>query len=148
MALLKHLSTQTSIGAVEAFFSAYRNHDIDGMLRNCNLNGQTNLVPLGDRGQGTIKEVGGKLWSELINAFPDLSNEVTSIFADLDGHVSAEAIVGGTQQKDFDVVKNQGLHFQIEQSFIFQVGADGLIQKIDCYWDNATIYGQLGRTNL
>ena len=149
MALVsKHLSMQTSIGAVEAFFEAFRRHDIKGMLTHCNPNGQVSIAPMGDDGKGQIKTVGQKFWSELTEAFPNLSNEITTVFADLDGHVCAEVVVAGTQQEDFGTIKNQGLHFQLDQSFVFDVGFDGLIQKIDCYWDNATFYQQLRKRHL
>ncbi len=146
--LSKHVSSQTSVGAVEGFFDAYRRRNVDDMLRYCNPKGRIQMVPLVGEGEGEIQTAGRKMWTNLIDAFPDLSNEVKSIFSDLDGHVCAEIMLSGTQSKDFGGVKNQGNYTMLSCAFIFEVGEDGRIQKIAAYWDNATEYRQLGRKEL
>jgi len=84
----------------------------------------------------------------MIDAFPDLTNSVDFIFSDLDGHVFAEVPISGTQNKDFGGIKNQGRCYEVSHAFLFQVGEDGRIQKISDYWDNITVYKQLGRKEL
>ena len=146
--LSRRVSSQTSIGAVEGFFDAFRRHNVKDMMRYCNPKGRCHLVPLAGEGEGEIQTVGRKLWCNMIESFPDLSNSVDFIFSDLDGHVSAEVTIKGTQSKDFDGIKNQGRCHGISHAFIFEVGEDGRIQKISDYWDNVSEYRQLGCKEL
>jgi len=146
--LSRHVSSQTSIGAVEGFFDAFRRRSVDDMMGYCNPKGFVQILALGREGEGEIQTAGRKLWGNMIVAFPDLSNSVDFIFSDLDGHVCAEVAISGTQSKDFDGIKNQGRCYGIPHAFIFEVGEDGRIQRISDYWDNATLYKQLGRKEL
>ncbi|MGO8807655.1 MAG: nuclear transport factor 2 family protein [Candidatus Bathyarchaeia archaeon] len=146
--LSRHVSGQTSVGAVEGFFDALRRHNIDDMMRYCNPKGRIRMVPLGREGEGEIQTVGRKLWGNMIDAFPNLTNSVDFIFSDLDGHVCAEVMISGTQSKDFWGIKNVGLSSEISHAFLFEVGEDGRIQKISDYWDRATEYRKLGSREL
>lgn len=128
---LKHVSIQTSIGTVEGFFDAYRRLDIDEMMRYCNPKGRIRIVPLREEGEGEIQTAGRKLWSGMMERFPDLTNTVDFVFSDLDGHVCAEVVMSGAKCKD-------GEHFEVSHAFIFEVSEDGRIQKIRDYWDNST----------
>ena len=46
-------------------------------------------------GEGKVRTVGKVIWTALIDAFPDLANAVTSLRADADGNVAAEAASAG-----------------------------------------------------
>ena len=110
------------------------------MIRYCNPVGQVRMVPLGSQGQGPIGTLGRRFWQGLTDAIPDLTNEITLIFADLDGHVCAEVVMRGTRQRDFDNIQDLASRYLVDYSFVFDVGSDGLIQKVDCYWDNSNLH--------
>jgi hypothetical protein len=74
------------------------------------------MVPLGREGEGEIQTAGRKLWGNMIDAFPNLTNSVDFIFSDLDGHVCAEVTIAGTQSKDFWGIKNLGMSTEISHA--------------------------------
>jgi hypothetical protein len=122
---LRHVSSQTSIGAVEGFFDAYRKRNLGDMMRYCNPKGQIRLVSLGREGE--IQFTGKEVWRTLMEKYPDLTNTVGFIFSDLDGHVSAEVVFSGTS---LGKSKQTWSH-----AVIFEVSDDGRIQKIRDYGD-------------
>src|SRR6201996_9704961 len=94
--------------AVRAFFAAYRAHDVERMVDRCTEGAGFRYVPFEVwsrqrvlHGDGKVCTVGKMIWTTLIEAFPDLTNVVTSLRADRDGHVAAEVGVSGTEARDF-----------------------------------------------
>jgi len=137
--------------AVRAFFDAYRAHDVERMVDLCADNAGFRYVPFevwGRQrvlyGEGKVCTVGKVIWTTLIDAFPDLTNAVTSLSADGDGNVAAEVGIGGTQAKDFGIIACTGGHYQVPHLFLFHVTGDGLIDDIVAYWDNVGWKKQLG----
>lgn len=137
--------------AVRAFFAAYRAHDVEGMVDLCAEAAGFRYVPFevwGRQrvlyGEGKVRTVGKVIWTALIDAFPDLANAVTSVRADPDGNVAAEAGIGGTQAKDFGIIACAGRHYELPHLFLFHVTGDGLIDDIVAYWDEAGWKKQLG----
>ena len=59
-------------------------------------------------GEGTVGTVGKVIWTTLIDAFPDLTNAVTSLRADEYGNVAAEVGIGGTQARPFGTIACAG----------------------------------------
>ena len=83
---------------VRAFFAAYRAHDVERMVDLCAEGAGFRYVPFEVRsrqrvlhGEGRVRTVGKAIWTALIDAFPDLTTAVTSLRADPDGNVAAEA---------------------------------------------------------
>jgi steroid delta-isomerase-like uncharacterized protein len=137
--------------AVTAFFAAYRAHDVERMVDLCAEGAGFRYVPFEVwsrqrvlHGEGTVRSVGKLIWTALINAFPDLTNVVTSVRSDADGNVTAEVSIGGTQAMAFGGIACQGRRYQLPHLFLFRVTADGLIGDIVAYWDNADWKRQLG----
>lgn len=136
---------------VRAFFDAYRAHDVERMVDLCADGAGFRYVPFevwGRQrvlyGEGKVRTVGKVIWTTLIDAFPDLANVVTSLRADGDGNVAAEAGIGGTQAKNFGIIACTGGHYQVPHLFLFRVAGDGLIDDIVAYWDNVDWKQQLG----
>jgi steroid delta-isomerase-like uncharacterized protein len=152
------MSVRISPSAVEvitAFFDAYRAHDLERMVELCSDNADFHYIPFEVwgrqrviRGDGKVRTIGKVLWATLIDAFPDLTNEVTYITADEGGNVAAEVVISGTQAKPYGTIANQGLHFDLPHVFLFRVGKNGLIEEVTGYWDNADFYRQLGRLEV
>ena len=141
--------------AVLAFLDAYRVHDIERMVDLCTDGADFRYVPFEVRGrqrvlhgEGKVRTIGKVIWTALIDAFPDLTNAVTSLRADEDGNVVAEVSVGGTQARPFDILSCTGGRFELPHLFLFHVTGDGLIDDIVAYWDNVNWKRQLGSVEV
>src|ERR1700749_1387564 len=80
--------------AVLQFFDAYRRHDVEAMVEACADNANFRYVPAEVmrkqrvvRGDGKVRGVGKTWWSSLIDAFPDLTNQVHWLGNDHTGNV-------------------------------------------------------------
>lgn len=143
------MSTSTAIRSTEiarSFFEAYNRHDVDKMVQVCSESAELRYIPMEKQGQGRAREVGKKIWSGLIDPFPDLHVTPSFIFGD-ERNAAAEVTIGGTQRKDFLDIPNQGKHYELPHAFILAID-DGLISSIRCYWDNLSFYSQLGKGTL
>lgn len=139
---------------VEAFFEAYRDHDVDRMVDLCTESAAFRYVPFEVwlrqrviRADERVRTVGKPLWTALIDAFPDLTNEITSISADDSGNVAVEVTIGGTQAKDFGAIRSQGARYDLPHVFLFHVD-DDRIDRMVAYWDTADWYEQLGKVEV
>lgn len=143
------------VKTVEAFFDAYRRHDTLTMVDLCTDSASFSYVPFEIwtkqrviRGDGKVASLGRPIWEGLINSFPDLSNEVHSITASDDGNVAAVVSIGGCQDKAWGPIAPQGKKYWEPHAFIFDVNDDGKIESLTAYWDNASIYRQLGHLEV
>jgi ketosteroid isomerase-like protein len=146
---------ETAAAVVTEFFDRYRHHDVEAMTDLCSLNADFFYVPFEIwgkqrvlRGDGKVRTVGKTLWRGLINAFPDLTNEVRSVSANDDGDVVVQVDIGGTQQLAWGFAAPTGRAYSEPHLFIFRVGEDGLIDSVTAYWDNAGISRQLGHNEV
>ena len=141
--------------AVRAFLAAYRAHDVEHMVDLCTEGADFRYVPFevwGRQrvlyGEGKVGTVGKLIWTTLIDAFPDLTNAVTSLRADPDGNVAAEVGIGGTQARHFGTIACTGGRYELPHLFLFHVTGDGLIDDIIAYWDNVGWKRQLGNLEV
>ena len=137
--------------AVGAFFAAYRVRDVERMVDLCTDGADFRYVPFEVwgrqrvlHGEGKVCTVGKMIWTTLIDAFPDLTNAVTSLRADEHGNVAAEVSMGGTQARPFGTIACTGGHYELPHLFLFHVTGDGLIDDIVAYWDNVGWKKELG----
>jgi hypothetical protein len=140
---------------VQDFFAAYRAHDVEAMVDACSDGADFQYIPFEIwgkqrvlRGDGKVRGIGKVLWTGLIDAFPDLGNQVTALHADDSGNVAAEVTIGGTQARVWGSIDHRGAQFQVPHLFLFRVGASGAIERIAAYWDSADMYRQLGRIEI
>jgi steroid delta-isomerase-like uncharacterized protein len=136
-----------SLEIARSFFQAYNQHDANRMLQLCSDDAAIRYVPMEQQGEGSVREVGKKIWSGLIDAFPDLHVDAQSVFGD-DRNVAAEVMIGGTQRKDFLDIPNQGKHYELPHAFILRFNSQKQIEQITAYWDNVSFYSQLGKQVL
>ena len=148
-------SDDSAEAAVRAFLAAYRAHDVEHMVDLCTEGADFRYVPFEVwgrqrvlHGEGKVGTVGKMIWTTLIDAFPDLTNAVTSLYADEHGNVVAEVSVGGTQARPFGIIACTGGHFELPHLFLFHVTSDGLIDDIVAYWDNVDWKRQLGSVEV
>lgn len=99
------------------------------------------------RGQGPISEVAKHIWSSIIDAFPDLTVRVQSVFGD-ESNAAAEVLIGGTQRKEFFNIPSHGKHYELPRAFISSLDENSLITSVTAYWDNVSFYSQLGKIAL
>lgn len=147
----QHLATRVAT----EFFDAYRRHDVIAMADLCSDNAGFSYPPFevaGKQrvihGEGKVHTIGRVIWTGLIHAFPDLANHVTTLSASADGDVVAEVLLSGTQAATWGVIANKGQSYEVPHLFVLHVGQDGLIDDITGYWDNATLYRQLGHAEV
>jgi ketosteroid isomerase-like protein len=144
-------SAEASAEVVRTFFDAYRRHDVNAMVELCSDNAAFSYVPFEIwrkqsvvRGDGKVRTIGKPIWSGMIHAFPDLTNEVQSVSADGEGNVVAEVVIGGTQDGPWGPIAPRGQSYREPHLFVLHVDGAGTIGSITCYWDNASISRQLG----
>ncbi len=130
----------------KAFFNAYTKHDTKEMLSYFTADATFEYVPYGDQGKGKIQESAAGVWNTFIDAFPDFKVDVKSVTETKDGMVVAETVQGGTQKKDVMGIANKGRAQYTPHVFFFTFDAAGKIKTLKAYWDNNTIYYQLGHT--
>jgi ketosteroid isomerase-like protein len=141
---------------VEAFFDAYRRHEVDEMTDLCTPNADFSYVPVEIwgrqrvvRGDGKVATIGKTLWTGMITSFPDLWNSVASVHSSVDGSVVvAEVTIGGTQASAWTNISARGGSFAEPHLFVFRIGEDGLVDGITAYWNNASISRQLGHLEI
>lgn len=135
------------IEIVQAFFAAYTAHDVAAMLKLCASEATFRYVPLGDRGEGSIDQA-AQLWQLYMDAFPDFRTDAKSVIEGKDGTVVCETLNSGTQAKDIGNIESKGGKLAAPHLFMFEFNAEGAIVKITAFWDNDTIYAQLGHTEV
>jgi len=130
-------ATTTAGATVQEFFGAYRRHDVDRMVALCALDATFQFGPLGESGKGRVRGTGDALWRAIIDAIPDLTNEVKWSIPDNTGKVICRVAVSGTQTKDLGEYKSKGRRETLEHLFICHVDRDG---KIDDITSNADLF--------
>ncbi|MGH3800320.1 MAG: nuclear transport factor 2 family protein [Pseudonocardiaceae bacterium] len=146
---------QTAAEVAREFFDVYRRQDVNAMVELCSDNAEFSYVPFEMwrkqavlRGDGKVRSIGKPIWAGLIHAFPDLTNEVRSVTADGDGNVAVEVVIGGTQSGPWGPIAPRGQAYSEPHLFVMHVDADSKIDSITGYWDNASIYRQLGHLEV
>ncbi|RTL65304.1 MAG: hypothetical protein EKK42_21920 [Pseudonocardiaceae bacterium] len=150
------LAVRAPAQTVEAFFDAYRRHEVDEMVDLCTPNADFSYVPVEIwgrqrvvRGDGKVATIGKTLWTGLITSFPDLWNTVSSVRTGEEGGVVAvEVTIGGTQASAWANISARGGRFAEPHLFVFRMSGDGLIEGITAYWNNASISRQLGHLEI
>lgn len=152
---MKAMPSVSAAQVVGSFFDAYRAHDVERMVELCDDQARFRSVPFEIcrkqrvvKGTGHVGTIGKLLWTGLINAFPDLTNEVTNIISGRNGQVAAELVISGTQAKDWVPVRTRGRTFRSPHLLVFHVNDLGKIDEITSYSDNAAVRRQLGASEL
>lgn len=131
---------------VQSFFDTYTAHDVQAMLALCSPTATFRYVPLGDSGIGSVHEKAAGLWQLYTNTFPDFSTKVINMMEGKDETIVCETLMSGTQAQDIGNIKNKSRKLSAPHLFLFTFDPEGLIEKITAFWDNDTIYTQLGHT--
>lgn len=147
---------QTVAGTVESFFDAYRRQDVFAMADLCSPNADFHYDPFEMwgkqrvvRGDGKVHGIGRVIWTGLIQSFPDLTNEITSLSTnESSGEAIAEVTLSGTQAAAWGSFSNRGLRFSVPHLFCIHLNSAGLIDSVTAYWDNASVSRQLGHLEV
>jgi len=149
------MTSTVAAKVARTFFDAYRARDIEAMVAACSEGAELHYVPFEMwgkqrvvRGDGKVRGIGKVLWTGLVESFPDLTNDVTSVHADDAGNVAAEVTIRGTQAKVWGTIDNRGRSFAVRHLFVLRVGDQGLIDAVTAYWDGAELNRQLGRVEI
>ena len=138
--------TMNHAQTVQAFFDAYTAHNVPAMLAFCSPTATFRYVPLADSGTGSIHKTAAGLWQLYMDTFPDFTTQVISLLEGKDGAIVCETLNSGTQAKDVGNVKNKGRRMSAPHLFLFTFDSKDSIEKITAFWDNDSIYAQLGHT--
>lgn len=133
------------VETAHAFFEAYHRHDTDAMLALCAADATFNYYPYGEQGQGAMTQAAGA-WKMFIDAFPDFSVQIQKIMQTTDGAVIVQSVQGGTQAQEVMGIANKGRAQYAPHIFVVHFDEAGKIRHLEGYWDNNTIYYQLGHT--
>ena len=132
----------------QAFFEAYKNHDLNTAVSLATTEATFRYVPLGENGIGKINADEGTTWkgiaNALITAFPDLTNDVKSITVDNEGNAIVRVFIGGTQENDILGIPSKGKYYNTEHLFILNIDDTLKITDIICFWDNWDWFQQIG----
>ncbi|MEM8770873.1 MAG: ester cyclase [Pseudomonadota bacterium] len=138
---------KTAGEAARLFFEHYNDQNVPEMVAMFESEGVVEYVPFAL--SGPVEEIGPGSWGVLIDAFPDLRNQVHSIRETADGRVAyVDVNIQGRQTKDAFGVPNKGQTYDLRHMFVFNTNEQGKIIRVTSFWDNADWYRQLGKTNL
>lgn len=142
-----HSTTASAKNIAIQFFDRYRSQQVNDMVALFASEGTVEYVPF--NGKGLVTEVGVSSWNGLIDAFPDLTNQVTTVRQNETHRVAfVDVVISGTQVKDAFGISNQGKHYDLRHLFVIEINDEGKILSMVAFWDNADWYRQLGKTTL
>ena len=142
--LVKEQQELSLKNACVEFMFAYQQKNVEKMLSFCDPEGEIFFTPLGEGGKGKIHELGKQLWTGLIDSFPDIDNTVEAAIAEDGESVRCQAVIRGTQAKDFAGIVSKGKHFDSDHIFIFHLNEENKIDDIQITWDHEDFQRQLG----
>ena len=137
------------------FFQAFSDHDVDKMVAMCSEDADFSSIPFEMwgrqrvlRGDGKVCTIGKPIWKSFIASFPDLKHDVVSVVVSPDGDMAVEVTVSGTQVKDWGPIAAKNMTFSEPNLFLLRVNSSGQISEFVSYWDNASMYRQLGHLEV
>ncbi|MEL6553856.1 MAG: ester cyclase [Cyanobacteria bacterium J06621_11] len=142
------MPTKTTIAeAAQAFFVRYNDRNVSAMIELFKPEAIIEYVPFSL--SGPVEQIGPGSWGVLLDAFPNLRNEVNSVCSSDDGRfVHVDVNIKGTQAKDAFGVESKGRSCDIRHLFVFEFGKTGDIVYLTSFWDNAEWYRQLGKHTI
>ena len=121
------------------FFAAYDAHDVESMLTLCAEGAQGRYVPYGKNSVVPIRGGLEQIWRGFPQAVPDFGAEIVEMIQGEENSVVVQALVGGTMPADVPGLVKKGEVGRIAHAYIVRFNTDGMISRLDCYWDNTAI---------
>ncbi|KWV91530.1 ester cyclase [Erythrobacter sp. YT30] len=132
--------------AAEEFFHRYNSRDPEAMAQALSEDAIIDYPPLGEP---MSLEDGKGVWTQLMDVFPDLSEDVHTIDEVADGSASfVHVTISGTQAKDGFGIEDQGKRYELRHLFRFDLSDAGGIERVTAYFDAAGWFLQLGKTDI
>ena len=141
--MYEYVAIEKPVQNARHFLEAFGNHDVEAMLSVCSQNARLHFVPMGPAGRGRVDGLGRAFWLTLFDAIPNVEIKINRV----DGHgahVVSEVAIKGTQQKDYLGIGTMGKDLELQQAFHFRINGSAAITDVTVYWDNATLFSQLG----
>jgi hypothetical protein len=134
-------------GTANEFFKRYREQNVPAMIELFESGATVEYPPA--KLSGDVKDIGSGSWSVLIDAFPDLTNEVGRVWSDEAARtVFVDVFIGGTQVKDIWGIVNQNKRYWMRHLFVFEMNDEGKITHLTSFWDNSDWWSQLGKNTI
>src|SRR5712671_981446 len=92
----------------QKFFTAYNDHDVDGMLAYCADGAQGRYLPYGKKSVMPIKGGLEKIWRGLLGAGPDFGVKVDETIQAENNIVVVQALLGGAMPADVPGLVTKG----------------------------------------
>ncbi|MBD2842630.1 ester cyclase [Erythrobacter rubeus] len=135
-----------STAAAEEFFRRYNSRDPEAMADALSDDATIDYPPLGEP---MSLEDGKGVWAQLMDVFPDLSEDVHEIDETADGKAAfVHVTISGTQAKDGFGIDNQGKRYELRHLFKFDLADGGTVDRVTAYFDAAGWFLQLGKTDI
>jgi steroid delta-isomerase-like uncharacterized protein len=122
------------------YFEAVRLRDLDAALACWAPGGIDHLAPVGEL---RVPDEWRAYFVELFAAMPDFEYEVVNLFAQGDQVAVHWRASGHFSGKPYQGIHANGTHVTTEGADLIKV-EDGLIKRLDSYWDDAAIARQIG----
>jgi steroid delta-isomerase-like uncharacterized protein len=116
-------------------------HDLDAIMRTWGANPWFEDVPFDEKWYG--RDQISEHYQELLGAFPDLDIQVHKRHV-TDEFVILEVTVTGTHLGDWRGLPAMGRRMESRVCALYSFDDDGMLTLERTYYDNATIYDQLG----
>jgi predicted ester cyclase len=131
---------ETAETVARRYFQAVSSHDLDGALACWAPGGVDNLAPVGEL---RVPDEWRAYFEQLFAAIPDFTHESLDVISE--GNLVAVRFRAGGMFTGGPLlgVRATGTRVVIEGADIVRV-EDGLIQRLDSYWDDMTTARQLG----
>ncbi|MDA4130183.1 MAG: nuclear transport factor 2 family protein [Thaumarchaeota archaeon] len=138
------MSKQENLRTFDEWISAHRAHDLDKLITFV-----TDDITIRSAAGENMPAANGKKqarehWNSIYTTFPDMKMEAVAVTAE-DDRVVAEISHGGTMRGKMGNQAPTGKSYKLTGAFRMDF-TDGKIQRIQSYWDTASMAGQLGIT--
>jgi steroid delta-isomerase-like uncharacterized protein len=136
------MSKQENLQTFNEWIGAHRAHDLDRLISFV-----TDDVTIRSAAGENMPPASGKKearehWQSIFTTFPDFRMEALAITAE-DDRLVAEISHGGTMKGKMGDQKPTGKSYRVTGAFRMDF-SNGKIQRIQTYWDTASMAGQLG----
>jgi steroid delta-isomerase-like uncharacterized protein len=136
------MSKQENLQTFDKWISAHRAHDLDRLIGFV-----TDDVTIRSAAGRKMPPANGKQearehWESVFSTFPDMRMEAVAITAE-DDRLVAEISHGGTMKGKMGDQEPTGKSYRVTGAFRMDF-SNGKIQRIQTYWDTASMADQLG----
>ena len=134
------MGDSTAAAIVQRYFGAVERHDLDDAMACWAPGGIDHLAPVGEL---RVPDELRAYFEELFAAMPDFKYEVTKLIEQGNQVAVHWRATGHFTGRPYAGIRANGSTIKTEGADLIEV-EDGLIRRLDSYWDDAAIARQIG----